>query len=294
MTYADAMLSSESSLVAERIRNSSFVRHVEIYDELGSTNDRAAELAGSIEIPLPALVIARRQTAGRGRGTHRWWATDGALTFSVVIDTAMLGISMRDWPRLSLTMAVAICDALAEQLEPSTQRAASSSAPTTADESPHRDPSSNRLGIKWPNDVILDGAKVGGILIESPSGAATRERLVVGIGINVNNAWRLAPRESGGVGIALCDVSGRTHDLSAVLISALNAIQSRIQQLAENSPGLPKTWQQLCWLTEQEVEVSAEGKRMEGVCNGIDIDAALLVKNASGTQRFYSGSVKVL
>jgi BirA family transcriptional regulator, biotin operon repressor / biotin---[acetyl-CoA-carboxylase] ligase len=173
---------------------------------------------------------------------------------------------------LSLATAVAICDALASEL---------GSAGTG-------------LAIKWPNDVMLDGAKVSGILVESPANAASRERLVIGVGINVNNSWRGAPRETGGRGIALCDVTGRQHDLNAVLIATLNAIHSRIQQLAANDPELPRAWQQRCWLTEQDVEVGSGADWMQGVCTGIDHDGALLVQNLFGAKKFYSGSVKVL
>jgi len=263
---------ADAFLDADEIRRSSFVRHVEIHDELGSTNDRAIELCSGHDIELPALVVARRQTAGRGRGTHQWWAAEGALTLSILIDTSALGVSMRDWPRLSLTTAVAICDALAGELN-----AANAS-----------------LGIKWPNDVILDGAKVAGILIESPSSAATRERLIIGIGININNSWRSAPRESGGKGIALCDLTSRTHDLNSVLVSTLNAIRERIRQLVGDIPDLSNAWQRLCWLTEQDVEVVSGSDRMQGVCTGIDRDGALLVQNLFGAKRFLSGSAKVL
>jgi BirA family biotin operon repressor/biotin-[acetyl-CoA-carboxylase] ligase len=272
MIFANSMPTPIVSFDADKISQSSFIRHVEIYDELGSTNDRAAELAGILETPLPALVATRQQTAGRGRGTNRWWAADGALTFSLLIDTSMHGVATRDWPRLSLATAVAICDALASEL-----RAAGTG-----------------LAIKWPNDVMLDGAKVSGILVESPAGAASRERIVIGIGINVNNSWRAAPRETGGLGIALCEVTGRQHNLNTVLIATLNAIQFRIRQLAENAPELPQAWQQRCWLTEQDVEVGSGSDWMQGVCTGIDHDGALLVQNLFGAKRFYSGSVKVL
>jgi BirA family biotin operon repressor/biotin-[acetyl-CoA-carboxylase] ligase len=70
----------------DAIRGSTFVRHVEIHDTLASTNDRAAELARIWGVPLPALVVARQQTAGRGRGANQWWSSEGALTFSLLLD----------------------------------------------------------------------------------------------------------------------------------------------------------------------------------------------------------------
>ncbi len=127
---------------ADQIRASTFIRHVEIHETLGSTNDRAVELACDPDIDLPALVIARLQTAGRGRGNNVWWSAEGALTFSVLLDPAAHGISTANWPQLSLATAAAVCNALALELNPKS-------------EIPN--PKSPRLAIKWPNDIMLDG-----------------------------------------------------------------------------------------------------------------------------------------
>ena len=89
-------------LDADEIRAATSVRYVEIHDTLGSTNVRALELARNAEIELPALVAARIQTAGKGRGRNTWWAADGALTFSLLLDPATTGIAPAKWPQLSL------------------------------------------------------------------------------------------------------------------------------------------------------------------------------------------------
>src|SRR3990172_11878277 len=110
------MRDTHSFLDADRLCATTFVRHVELHDSLPSTNDRAIELAASTELQTPALVAARVQTAGRGRGSNTWWSADGALTFSLILDTAGWGLTHPDWPRVSLTTAVAVCDALAKEL----------------------------------------------------------------------------------------------------------------------------------------------------------------------------------
>src|SRR4051812_27424986 len=105
-------------LNADEIRAAMFIRRVEIHFALGSTNDRATELARDSNIELPALVVARLQTAGRGRGKNVWWSADGALAFSVLLDPAALELGTENWPQLSLTTAVAVCDALADETNP--------------------------------------------------------------------------------------------------------------------------------------------------------------------------------
>jgi BirA family biotin operon repressor/biotin-[acetyl-CoA-carboxylase] ligase len=284
----------QTSIDADRIRAASFVRHVEIHESLGSTNDRATELARDPHVELPALVVAKRQTAGRGRGRKSWWSADGALTFSVLLDPGALGIRTVNWPQVSLATAVAVCDALSIELNANDERAGASSPPVGVGDDPARCNVKSRLGIKWPNDVMLDGGKVCGILIESPGGAApAKDRLIVGIGINVNNSWRSAPRTTGAAGVALCDKTSRIHDVQQVLMRTLQAICERIDQLAVDDTHLPAAWQRLCWLTGQSIEAKSNGKWMDGICLGIDSDGALLIENVFGTQRIHSGSVRL-
>ncbi|HJQ79826.1 MAG TPA: biotin--[acetyl-CoA-carboxylase] ligase [Lacipirellulaceae bacterium] len=278
---------------AESIRAATFVRHAEIHDTLTSTNDRAAELARDSTIDLPALVLARHQTAGKGRGRNKWWSADGALTFSLLLDPMTAGVPPAIWPQMSLASAVAVCDALSVEISASVnpQSAARLSSPQ-----PIQNPKSEqRLGIKWPNDVLLDGGKVCGILIESPGGAApAKDRLIIGIGINVNNSWRMAPRNVGPNGTALCDVTRRRHALQNSLVRVLQALDERFGQLARGDSRLPDAWQRLCWLSEQGVDVNASGRWITGVCAGIDRDGTLLVENVNGLHHIRDGSVRVM
>jgi BirA family biotin operon repressor/biotin-[acetyl-CoA-carboxylase] ligase len=274
----------EAFVEADAICAATFIRHVEDHDKLDSTNTRAAELARDSKIELPALIITRLQTAGRGRGDNKWWSADGALTFSVLLEPAAHGICAANWPQLSLATAVAICDALDQELE------IASINPQSAIRNPQ-----SELAIKWPNDVLLDGAKVAGILIESPGGPApSKDRLIIGIGINVNNSWQTAPRNIGPNGTALCDATGTRHDLQTVLIRTLQTLQERVSQLALGDARLPDAWQRLCWLTEQGVEVHTGQCAISGVCAGIDRDGALIVENVNGIHRVHSGTVRVV
>jgi BirA family biotin operon repressor/biotin-[acetyl-CoA-carboxylase] ligase len=248
----------------------SFVRHVEIHEELPSTSDRAMQLTLFDALETPALIVARRQLAGRGRGAHSWWSAEGALTFSLILEPAFYGITVAEWPRLSLTTAVAVCDALRDQLPDS------------------------EISVKWPNDVLIGGGKVCGILLESPGGAApAKDRLVIGVGINVNNSWRGAPRKAGPNGTAICDVAGREHDSQAILVAFLQAFNERLRQLGDNDPQLPRDWQQLSWLTDQDVEVMTDSGTHSGKCLGIANDGALIVRTPVSTERIFCGSVRV-
>jgi BirA family biotin operon repressor/biotin-[acetyl-CoA-carboxylase] ligase len=260
-------------LDAHVIRAATFVRDIEIHDTLGSTNQRALQLAGEVEIDLPALVVARLQTAGKGRGRNTWWAADGALTFSLLLDAETTGIVPANWPQLSLTTAVAVCDALTGCM------------PEGA--------GASVVQIKWPNDVLLSGRKVCGILIDSPGGAApAKRRLVIGIGINVNNSWLDAPHDIATSGAALCDCTGMKHDLRSVMVRVLNSMAERMDQLRRHDVALIHAWQRLNYLAGRRVVVQSDHRNFEGTCDEIAKDGALMLNTLAGRQRLYSGSVR--
>ena len=129
-----------------RIADSGLVAQIDYHESIGSTSDRALELAARGETALPLLVAAERQTAGRGRGTNRWLTADGALTFSLALEAAPSVLRHEQWPHIALVAGIAVCDALRAHL-------------------PAAD-----LRVKWPNDVFLAGRKVCGILSESVPG----------------------------------------------------------------------------------------------------------------------------
>jgi BirA family biotin operon repressor/biotin-[acetyl-CoA-carboxylase] ligase len=283
------MLQSAPFLDADELRATTCARHVEIHDELGSTNDRAAELARLLASDeLPALIVARRQTAGRGRGRNAWWSAEGALTFSLLFEPAAFGIGSVNWPQLSLATAVALCDVIELRIGFGELSRAADCGLRNEDGTPH-----SRLGIKWPNDVMIGGGKVAGILVESPGGRPpAKDRLIIGIGVNVNNSWRLAPPEAGQQGVALCDVVGQPCGLQPLLARALCTLSDRIRQLQIRDPALIRAWQQRDLLAGQTVTLSADGRCISGECIEIADDGALVIDTQFGRQRFFSGSVR--
>lgn len=131
------------------------------YFEIGSTNDEA--LQRSEEAPHGLLVYAERQTAGRGRKGRQWESSlKGSLCFTLLVRPRQ---PLRRWPLLTHAASVALVQTLRELS--STLR-----APL-------------RVDIKWPNDVLLSGKKVAGILLETSQGHLSYPAAVVGVGVNV-------------------------------------------------------------------------------------------------------------
>jgi BirA family biotin operon repressor/biotin-[acetyl-CoA-carboxylase] ligase len=252
------------------------VRRVEVRDELPSTNDLALELAvAAPAAELPLLVVAGRQTSGRGRGDHRWWSTDGALTFSLVLDTEALQLQPRRWPRISLATGIAVANTVRSQLP-------------LESKSNQKMPGSE-VRVKWPNDVFVNGRKICGILTENVS--QLPHRLVIGIGLNVNNSWHDAPDELQKIGISLVDLSDRQFSRQVILVELLQRLYQALTDLALDVFPLTEAWRALCLLEGHTVTVEVGGKRTTGVCHGIDDDGALLLQNESGIERCVAGTV---
>ncbi|MEK6260480.1 MAG: biotin--[acetyl-CoA-carboxylase] ligase [Planctomycetota bacterium] len=252
---------------ADRLLASTFVRRVEWLDEIGSTNDRALQLAGDLSVATPCLIGATRQVSGRGRGTNRWWSGEGTLMFSVLFDMPQLGIAQLEWPRFSLVTGLTVAETLEVFL-------------------PH-----DAVGLKWPNDVWLAGRKVCGILIEQPDRAPGR--LVAGLGWNVNTSFSSAPDELRAIATSMREVTGSDHVCEDVLRCFLQRWEANLESLATGSFDLIAGWSRFCVLRDHRVRVSTTEADLTGDCRGIAADGALLIDDGEVTHRCYAGTVRL-
>ncbi len=250
----------------ERLQSDTFLRGAEYHAEIASTNDRAMELCADAELLVPYLVSADHQTSGRGRGANRWWSSDGAVLFSVIVDAADYGLPESRWPQISLTVGAAVCQTLQVVLGPATS-----------------------VGLKWPNDVWLNGRKAAGILVEIP--AARRGRLVIGVGLNVNNSFEAAPPELLKLATSMRDETGIESDRHEVLVRLLRQFDEDLRCLAAAEPSLTERWRNLCVLRDRTVSLDTGQQQVTGLCLGIADDGALRLQTATGEQRLYGGVV---
>ena len=252
----------------DRIRAEPLVAELHFRAEVPSTNDLALELAQRDETDFPLLVLAERQTRGRGRGRNRWWSAEGALTFSLVLPMDARAVAFDRRPLFSLTAGLAVCEALSSLV-------------------PGMD-----IGLKWPNDVYITGRKACGILVEVP--AARKDRAIVGIGINVNNSLARAPEPLCRTAISLYDAARRRFDVNDVLIRVLRALGAEWEGLTADRSSPTERWQRYCMLTGQRIRVRQTHRMVEGICQGIDEDGALIVRTTDSVEHCFSGQVDPL
>jgi BirA family biotin operon repressor/biotin-[acetyl-CoA-carboxylase] ligase len=250
----------------DRLRRETFVARVEHYAVLGSTNDRAKQLACAAPTPetLPLLIVADRQTGGRGRGSNRWWSGPGSLAFTLLLDGRSWGEGATSGPLVSLAAAVAVAETVVPLL------------------------GGRAVGIHWPNDVYAAGRKLAGILVE----VVPDRQFVVGIGLNVNNSMRDAPLGLRDSATALVDLTGDRHDRTALL----GGVLWRLSELLADLPGSPdrvaRLADVLCLQHGRTLAVDSYDRVVRGVCAGIAPDGALLLDTPQGRERLVGGVVR--
>lgn len=248
----------------ERLRAEPGLRRLEWAAEMRSTSDRALQLSQEGDVPTPLLILTDTQTSGRGRGVNRWWSALGALTFTLVVDLPD-SITPQQRPQASLRSGLAIRQALAEF-------------------APHLS-----WMLKWPNDLFLEGQKVCGMLIESS--ASRPGRLLIGVGVNVNNSFASAPVALQEIATSLVDRTGLAHDLTDVLLAVVRGLLAELAIPGHAASALAARWSSYCYLTNHTVQIEANGRRTVGVCRGIDDQGALVLATPQGEQRFLSGTI---
>ncbi|MBN2474729.1 MAG: biotin--[acetyl-CoA-carboxylase] ligase [Pirellulales bacterium] len=245
-----------------RVLQETFVARAEHHPTLPSTNDRAMRAAAEAPEMTPLLVVADRQTAGRGRGTHRWWTGPGSLAMSLVVDAGRLAACRRDLsPLVSLAAAVAVVETVEPQLP------------------------GHRVGIYWPNDVVADGKKLAGILVEVLPNA----RHVIGIGVNTNNTLAGAPAELQGTATTMRELTAALHDQTTTLITLLGKLKSAFDRCAAEPDWIGRRADALCLQHGETLTLRLGHRTITGRCGGIAPDGALLLDTPQGRESFYSG-----
>ena len=246
-----------------KIVANTFLARAEQYEVLDSTNDRARQRVGQGG-PMPLLIIADRQTAARGRGANRWWTGPGALAFTMALPSGMLPHDPRRGPLVALAAGVAVVDAI---------------APTLATE---------KVGLHWPNDVMVGRKKLSGVLVE----AMPCRTHLVGIGLNTNNTAADAPPEIRERVTTLVDLTGRQQDHTELLLAILEQFAQSLKLLVEQPEELARRANERCSQIGHALTLWSGEQWTKGVCRGIAEDGALLLDTPEGTLAFYTGTLK--
>ena len=242
---------------------SPLARVVEVHDAVASTQERARELARA-GMPHGTLVVAGVQKGGRGRLGRHWGSPEGGLWMSMVLRPGLLaGLASR----ITQTAAVGVARALWEI--------------------------GVKARIKWPNDLLVGGRKICGILAESGVGPGGRlEYAVLGVGMNAN----LDPSELGVMDREVTTIRyelGRDVDLLLLLHVVLSNLAAELARIEDFETVLDE-WRNLNCTLGERVRVRRLGETIEGRAVDLTPEGGLLLATPGGTVELFEGEIEQL
>jgi BirA family biotin operon repressor/biotin-[acetyl-CoA-carboxylase] ligase len=247
------------------LRGTIFGEHVHHFYKIGSTNT-AAMAAAAEGAPEGSVFLAEEQTAGRGRGANSWQSPRSSGIYCSVIVRPALPPS--EVLALSLAAGLAVRAAI-EQVD-----------------------SRVRADLKWPNDLLIDGKKICGILTEMNAEATRVRYIVVGVGINVNQAS--FPKDLSATSLRL--VTGSEWSRVELVAALLKSLDREYRQLLEGREGqasiLRRFAENSSWVRGKPVRIEENGAAFEGTTEGLDTRGFLQVRTVKGLQTVLSGTVR--
>jgi len=250
--------------IKEGLKTKVLGKRLHLLQEVDSTNTWAIKeaLKGAEE---GEVFLAEAQTQGKGRMGRKWFSPKGKnIYLSLILKPEM---PPQRVPLLNLGASLALAYVLEKLgLEPE---------------------------LKWPNDVLLRGKKVCGILSEAYAEADKVNFVVLGIGLNVNTKKEDFPEELRDSATSLLIETGKEFSRNHLVKEILQELEGVYFLLKENPGEVLSKWCSYAKVEGKMVEVESFGELIEGVAEGIDEEGALLVKTERGIKRVVAGDVKV-
>lgn len=230
-----------------------------VFPTIGSTNDAAFDAARNGADRT--WIVARTQTSGRGRHGRQWQSPPGNLYASLLLVDAG---DPRSAPQLGFAAGIALARALR-----------------------HLMPDVSRIRVKWPNDILLDGAKLAGILVEGRMLPAGAYAVVVGFGVNC----RSRPADLPYPAAALAE-SGAIRNKAEDVLALLSGEMVRgLEVLEQGFDAIRVEWLSLAAGVGAPIKVRTAAREFEGVFQSIDATGRLLLTEADGTHAIEAGDV---
>jgi BirA family biotin operon repressor/biotin-[acetyl-CoA-carboxylase] ligase len=249
----------------EGLRDRRFGRNIVFLHEVSSTNDFAKELAG-YGADEGTVVLSERQTAGRGRLSREWISPRGGLWFSVVVRPEL---KPAEAVTLVFVAGLAVAEVLGELY-------------------------GLKAETKWPNDVLVNGRKVCGILAEMNTTGEKVNYAIVGVGLNANfDVVKVFPEELMKTAVSLENVLGRKVRLDELLRAVLEKLENSYELFMKEGfdPILTK-WKRYAGFLGCQVEVACGTEKWVGLASDVSNDGSLILRLEDGAlKRFSVGDV---
>lgn len=240
--------------------------HLVCLDTVDSTNSEAERRLAADE-PLPLAILAREQTRGRGRRGRTWHsAANGNLYVTFVWRPQLEPARLQDF---TLWAGVSVCELVENFCRLAPQ-------------------------LKWPNDLMIDGRKAGGMLTEARIDADQVRDLVFGLGLNVNGRHADLPADLRRIATSLAEARGEPFDLNRFAAALIGRIAQAYAQFVDGSyrARFADLWNRYDLLRGRPITVIQGNRTVRGTAMGIDDEGSLIVRTDAGpTERFRAGEV---
>jgi BirA family transcriptional regulator, biotin operon repressor / biotin---[acetyl-CoA-carboxylase] ligase len=234
-------------------------------DEVESTNTFLMEKQNKFN-SNGTVILAEKQSKGKGRKERLWYSAKGQnLTFSVLINNKKM--LKNNLNHINFAAALSAGTAIENRYQLNTD-------------------------MKWPNDVMVKEKKISGILLESSSSGNIIERLVVGVGINVNQnsfqgEFKIEPT-------SILLETGSAAERETLLAEFLNIFEDNLARLTNEPESIVKEWRNKCSMIGERITIDDNGKIRSGIFDDIDNNGYLLFKSGEKIETIHFGDVSLI
>jgi len=237
-------------------------RKILVYNRTSSTQTIAAEYAKS-KGNDGLVIFAEEQTAGRGRADNKWYdSRSDSILCSIVLSTG--GSRTAPTELLSLSCAVAVAEAIGSSAK-------------------------GEAKIKWPNDIMLNGKKVAGILLESKTDNSGKT-CIIGIGINCHQKKDSFPEELQSIATSIDIESHSTCDRISLAKRLLTSMEHWLEVAAQTRERVIDQWRNLSVQLGHRVKLIYNSREFSGNCIGIDPEKGLILQLDTGGVRMFDAA----
>ena len=251
-----------TNLVQANLKTRSLGRQIEYYGRLESTNSEAWEIIDE-GAQSGALLITDNQYNGRGRFDQKWYASpDKSLTFSILL-LSDLESAISGW--IPILTGIAIQKALVKF--------------------------DTSVKLKWPNDLLLNGKKIGGILCESKVKGNFLNQIVIGIGLNVNETKEDFNPTIQSIANSLHIASGKFYQRERVLAEIVNELEPWITGLPKNKEQIQFEWEAVCGHLKEEIQFHNGNEIVSGIFKSLGKSGSAVIEVEGKETQFHSGEI---
>jgi len=254
----------EPDKIKANLKTKRIGRKILVYNRTSSTQTIAAEYAKNKQND-GLVIFAEEQTAGRGRAESKWYSSRSeSILCSIVLTDSRLNAEL-----LSLTCAVAVAEAIGSSAK-------------------------GQAKIKWPNDIMLNGKKVAGIMLESKTDNSGNT-CIIGIGINCHQKKDSFGLELQSIATSIDLESHSTSDRIWLAKRLLTSMEHWLDVAAQTSDKVIDQWRDLSVQLGHRVKLIYNGREFSGNCIGIDPEKGLILQlDSGGVRMFHAGHTTIV